>query len=98
MILVRLISALLLAVTFVSCANQEILPDEVDVKVGRELPSDKCTLVGTLTASSGKIGGSSEEALENLKEAAARKGANFILYESASATGSAMKGTAYSCE
>lgn len=82
---------------FSGCKGYEILPDKIEVKVGREVPDDDCREVGPVNGSVSKISGTSEEALENMKKDAARKGANFVLYESASGTGTAMKGIAYSC-
>ncbi len=79
------------------CKGYEILPDQIEVTVGRELPDDGCREIGPVSGSVSKISGTSAEALENMKKDAARKGANFVLYESASGTGTAMKGVAYSC-
>jgi uncharacterized protein YbjQ (UPF0145 family) len=80
-----------------ACSGYEILPDKIEVKVGRELPDDDCREIGPVSGSVSKISGTGEEALENMKKDAARKGANFIKYESSSGTGTAMKGVAYSC-
>ena len=79
------------------CSGYEILPDKIEVKVGRELPDDDCREIGPVSGSVSKISGTSEEALENMKKDASRKGGNFVLYEGASGTGTAMKGIAYSC-
>lgn len=87
----------LLFLGLAGCKGYEILPEKIEVKVGREVPDDDCREIGPVNGSVAKISGTSEEALENMKKDAARKGANFVLYDSASATGTAMKGVAYSC-
>lgn len=79
------------------CKSHEVLPEKIEVKVSREAPDKDCKLVGSVTGSTSMIGETSEKALENLKTDAARKGANFVHYESASAAGTAFKGTGYFC-
>ncbi|MBX3017707.1 MAG: hypothetical protein KF767_07460 [Bdellovibrionaceae bacterium] len=88
----------LIALAFIAgCKSHEVLPEKIEVKVSRETPDKDCKLIGPVTGSTSKIGESSEKALENLKTDAARKGVNFVHYESASASGSSMKGTGYFC-
>lgn len=82
---------------FAGCKSHEVLPDKIEVKVSREAPDEDCKMVGTVSGSTSKIGETSEKALENLKTDAARKGANFVQYESSSAAGTAFKGTGYFC-
>ena len=89
--------SLLIMLGLVGCAGGEIRPDKIEVKVGRKVPEEDCRQIGPVSGSVTKISGTAAEALENMKKDAARKGGNFILYESASATGTAMKGIAYSC-
>lgn len=79
------------------CKSHEVLPEKIEVKVSREAPDEDCKLIGPVTGSTSMIGETSEKALENLKTDAARKGANFVQYESASASGTALKGTGYFC-
>lgn len=87
----------LTAPTLVGCMSHEILPEKIEVKVSRDEPSKNCKLVGPVSGTVSKIGENSEKALENLKTDAARKGANFVQYGSASATGTALQGTGYYC-
>lgn len=89
------LAAALLMVT--GCKSHEILPEKVKVEVSRDEADKDCKLIGPVTGSVTTIGGTSEEALEKLKTDAARKGANYVHYETASATGSGLKGTAYFC-
>lgn len=79
------------------CKSHDVLPEKIEVKVSREAPDKDCKMVGTVSGSTSKIGETSEKALENLKTDAARKGANFVQYESSSAAGTAFKGTGYFC-
>lgn len=85
------------ALAFVGCASKEILPDKVEVKVTRDEPSKNCNMIGPVSGSTTKIGQSAEISMENIKKDAARKGANFVKYESSSADGSGLKGLAYYC-
>ncbi len=79
------------------CASKEILPDKVEVKVTRSEPSKDCKMIGPVSGSTTKIGENAEVAMVNIKKDAARKGANFVQYESSSADGSGLKGTSYYC-
>ena len=88
---------LILAFFVVSCASQEILPDKVEVKVSRDEPGKDCKMIGPVTGSVSTIGDSSEVSMVHLKQDAARKGANYVHYETSSADGSGLKGTAYYC-
>lgn len=87
----------LMVVALVGCASKEILPDKVEVKVTRNEPAKDCNMIGPVTGSTTKIGESAEVAMVNIKKDAARKGANFVHYESSSADGSGLKGVAYYC-
>lgn len=82
---------------FAGCKSHEILPEKIEVEVSRNAPDKDCKLVGPVTGSTSKIGETSEKALENLKTDAARKGVNYVQYESASAAGTSLKGTGYFC-
>lgn len=87
----------LFASVLVGCRSHEILPEKVEVKVSRDQPDKDCRFIGPVSGSVTHIGGSSEVALENLKKDAARKGANYVAYEAASADGSGLRGSAYFC-
>lgn len=81
----------------VGCRSTEILPEKVEVKVSRDDPAKDCKPLGTVTGKAMSTKGTSTEALEDLKTDAARKGANYVQYEQASALGTALRGTAYYC-
>lgn len=88
---------LLLPVILVGCASHEILPEKVNVKVSRDEPSKGCELIGPVSGSVVNIGDKAEVAMVHLKEDAARKGGNYVHYETSSADGSGLRGTAYYC-
>lgn len=79
------------------CASKEVMPDKVEVKVTRDEAGKNCTLIGPVSGSVVKIGESADVAMVNLKKDAARRGANFVHYEAASADGSGLKGMGYYC-
>ncbi len=88
---------LLLALFVTACASQEILPDKVEVKVSRDEPNKDCKMIGPVSGSVSILGDSAEVSITHLKQDAARKGANYVQYETSSADGSGLKGTAYYC-
>lgn len=86
------------ALLFISaCSHQPILPDAKNVKVQREDPSPKCIDFGQVTGSVSTTKGTLEEAIEDMKLDAARKGANFVKVESTGAMGTSITGHAYNC-
>jgi Domain of unknown function (DUF4156) len=95
----RMFSALLALVVVISgCGSTPLEPEKIKVKVEREAPSDKdCKEIGTVTGSTLTMKGTSSEAIEDLKQEAARKGANYVHLHNFSAVGSAVQGTAYFC-
>ena len=95
--IIGLLTVAVTAVSLVGCKSHEILPEKVEVKVSRDEPDSDCKYIGTVTGSVTKIGGTSEDALEKLKTDASRKGANYVHFETASATGTGLKGKAYFC-
>lgn len=92
-----ILSAGITAALLVGCNSKEILPEKVDVKVSRDEPAKDCKMLGPVTGRATSTKGTSTEALEDLKTDAARKGANYVMYEQASALGTALRGTAYFC-
>ena len=87
-----------LAVSFLaSCSHQSVLPITEDVKVGRTDAGKDCREIGKVTGSSMTAKGSAEEALEDMKKDAARKGATYVKVNEYSALGTAVSGTAYQC-
>lgn len=85
------------ATSFIGCKSHEVLPEKIEVTVSRETPDKDCQQIGPVSGSVSKIGQTSEKALENMKTDAARKGANYVHYQTASAAGTGLQGTGYFC-
>lgn len=81
----------------VACSSQPIKPEAKNVSVTREAVSEKCISLGPVEGRTISVKGTFEEALENLKLDAARKGATDVKIEATSAMGSAVRGEAYQC-
>ena len=90
--------ALLLSILVSSCSSQPIIPKSDDVKVSRKVPMGDCKEIGLLRGSTMTSMGTKEEALEDLKETAALKGATYLKVEQFSGTGTSVTGIAYTCK
>ena len=88
--------SILLAFTF-GCASQSIMPEKDDVKVSRDKADKECTSLGKITGRAAGIKGTREQALEDLKQEAANKGANYIQIQQYSSQGTSVTGLAYKC-
>lgn len=83
----------------VSCSSAPIKPAAENVEVKREAPNlEDCREVGPVQGTVKTKSGTFEQALEDMKLDAARKGANFVHMEQTSAYGSSTRGTAYFCD
>jgi hypothetical protein len=93
------VAALTTALTMVliSCSSRPIVPDAKNVTLKREEPSSKCREIGRVQGSVSTKAGTVDQAIEDMKLDAARKGANYVRMEATSAMGSSVSGTAYSC-
>lgn len=81
------------------CSTMSNLPDKKNVKVSREKPDEKnCKSLGKIEGRTNKINGTQEDALADLQNEAANKGANHLLVEQYSANGQTVTGVAYKCE
>jgi hypothetical protein len=87
-----------LALFMSACSHHPIVPDARNVKIQRENPSGNCTEIGPVTGSVKTMSGSIEQAIDDMKLDAARKGANFVRMESTGAMGTSASGTAYNCK
>jgi hypothetical protein len=87
----------LLTMVLISCSSQPIVPDAKNVTLKREEPKPKCREVGRVQGSVSTKSGTVEQAIEDMKLDAARKGANYVRMEATSAMGTSVSGTAYSC-
>ncbi len=79
------------------CSSQPIIPDAKNVKVSREDADSDCKDLGPVQGSVTTVKGTIEQALEDMKLDAARKGANYVRMQATSAMGSSVSGTAYMC-
>jgi Domain of unknown function (DUF4156) len=95
-----IIPAVLLATAGIflsSCSSQPIIPEAKNVKLARENPPAKCIEIGKVQGSVKTTAGKIEDAIEDMKLDAARKGANYVRMEATSAYGTSTSGTAYQC-
>ncbi len=91
------IVALLLLGLLTACSHQPLIPEAKNIKVARENPGKGCEEIGPVQGSVSSVHGTVEQAIEDMKLDAARKGANFVRLETASAVGTSVRGTAYQC-
>jgi hypothetical protein len=88
---------LLMTLLLAGCASRSILPDSKEVKVSRDEPSKKCRNLGEITGTTLYSNGTREQALANMKQEAANKGANYVMVKEYSAYGTSVTGLAYEC-
>lgn len=83
---------------FTGCSSQSIMPEKDDITVSRkEADKEDCKFISKVTGTSSSAKGTPKEVLEDMKQDAANKGANYIVVEKYSATGTAVTGKAYKC-
>jgi hypothetical protein len=80
-----------------SCSSQPIIPEAKNVKLARENPSKDCVEIGKVQGSVKSVHGTVEQAIEDMKLDAARKGANYVRMEATSGYGTSTAGTAFQC-
>lgn len=80
-----------------ACGSHPILPEKKDIQVSRDNPKDNCKSLGSIEGRSTKIHGTAEDALDDMKAEAIKKGANFIKMETIGALGSSVRGEAFFC-
>jgi hypothetical protein len=89
---------LLFSVVLISaCTSTPFIPDKERVAVKNEAPDEDCVKVGPVRGAVISAKGTIEEATEDMRRDAASKGANFVRFEQASETGTAVTGTAFKC-
>ena len=87
------------AVALSGCGSHPIKPEGDNVKITREaIDDDDCKEIGPVEGRVSSAKGTFEQALEDLKLDAARKGANKVKIETTSGTGTAVRGIAYFCD
>lgn len=87
----------LIAVLFLAgCASKPILEKD-DIKVTRDKPSSSCQDLGAIEGRVTSLKGTVEQAMEDLKSEAVKKGADFVQVETIGAQSSVVRGRAYNC-
>lgn len=86
-----------LAALVTACSSQPIVPEAKNITLSRENPSAKCVEIGKVQGTVKSAHGTIEQAIEDMKLDAARKGATYVRMESTGAYGTSASGTAYQC-
>lgn len=94
----KTLSFLIIPMIFIGCASQPILPDKSSVKVSREEADDDCKKIGKVTGASLSVKATKEQVLDDLKQDAADKGANYVVIKQWSSNGTNVTGVAYQCD
>jgi hypothetical protein len=82
-----------------ACASgMPVLPTTSDVKLSRETPGDNCENLGPVEGRTISVASDQSALVEDIKQEAIRKGANYIKIETMGAQNSAMRGIAYYCK
>ena len=91
--------ALALVVGFLcnACSHEALVPDAKNVTVQREPVNAKCVEIGKVQGSVATTTGTIEQAIEDMKLDASRRGANYVHMESTGAMGTSVSGIAYHC-
>ncbi len=92
---------ILLAAAFIftlsRCASPSLTPDVNDVKVSRDTPKSQCEELGRVTGTSNKVNTKPQDVLADMKDEAAKKGANYVQLGEYSSTGTSVVGFAFKC-
>ncbi len=73
------------------------LPDHENVKISREKADKDCDEIGKLEGRSDSKIPKQDEALADLRQEAANKGANYVMVKEYSSMGNSVSGIAYKC-
>jgi hypothetical protein len=92
-----LLALLPLTLLGAACSHQPVLPEAKNVTVKREDAPSGCREIGRVLGQVRTTAGSIEQAVDDMKLDAARKGANYVRMESTGAMGTSASGTAYQC-
>lgn len=82
---------------FTACSSQPIVPEAKNITLSRENPDEDCREIGLVQGSVATTTGTIEQAIEDMKLDAARKGATHVRMEATGAMGTSVSGTAYQC-
>ncbi len=89
---------LALVAFFAACSSHPIKPEGKNVEVSRNDAGKDCKEVGRVEGRVKNVKGTFDEAMEDLKLDAARKGANYVKMEQTGAMGQSVAGLAYFCD
>lgn len=81
----------------IACSSRSVMPDKEEVKVSRDAADEDCKELGKITGTTSSVKGTREQALEDLIQSAANKGANYVTIKQYSAQGTGVTGMAYEC-
>ena len=87
----------LFALGLSACSSRSVMPDAEEVKVSREAADEDCKEIGKITGTTSSAKGTREQALADLTQTAADKGANYVMVKQYSAQGTSVTGIAYEC-
>ena len=96
LIALTLISAVV-ATLNLGCSSRSVKADSEEVTVSREDADKSCKELGKITGTTSSVKGTQEQALEDLKQSAADKGANYVVVKQYSSQGTSVTGIAYEC-
>ncbi len=85
-------------ILFSGCGTHPVLPEAKDIKVSREAPKASCKSLGFIEGRVNRVSAKTEEAIEDMKQEAIRKGANYVKMETIGALGGSVRGEAFYCE
>ncbi|HPI41106.1 MAG TPA: DUF4156 domain-containing protein [Pseudobdellovibrionaceae bacterium] len=91
------LSVILLGLVLSACTTHPVIPTVGDIKISREKPDSDCEDLGFIEGRVSDSKGTTEQAVENLKEEAIKKGANYVKMETIGALGTSVRGQAYYC-
>ncbi len=97
-VVLSVFAILTLSMVLSGCGSHPVLPQKDDIKVSRDTPSSSCKSLGLVEGRTKKISGTTEDALDDLKGEAIKKGANYVKMEMMGALGTSIRGEAFFCE
>lgn len=81
-----------------ACSSHPVIPEKEDIKITRDNPDSDCKEIGPIEGRTNKLKAKPEDAIEDMKSEAIKKGANFVKIETFGAMNSSVRGTAYYCD
>ena len=96
-IFIRLVCVVSL-INLVACSSAPpVKPEGDNVKVSRDPADEDCKELGPVEGRNSSAKGTFDDALEDLKQDAAGKGANYVQIRQSGAMGTSVRGIAYLC-